>query len=177
MTSQPPPEGDPATELQNRYIAGELATHGFVRPPWQYRADEGPTSMCWRMGGGESHRWAFVDWWESLALNEPERIAWVRRWEPPVLWWAWAAGLIWPELEQKAYGEADEDTEEDGVDWGLVLVERLAAIGIGSVSEWLADVQRDIEKMDVEIARMELEREQRAAALEAGLAGEPEETK
>lgn len=147
---QTSPDADP-------YVARELAAHGFVRPPWLYDEDEHPLSAAWRMGGGESQVMAFGRWWRGLGPGEEERVAWVRRWEPPALWWPWAAGLIWPELR----GESDR----------MTAVARLAAIGIGSVGEWMAAEQRAMDELDAEIARREAEPEQTA-----GRAGGPDET-
>jgi hypothetical protein len=101
--------------------------------------DEHPFSIGWRMGGGEWHLMMFWHWWERLEQGEAGRIAWVRRWKPGPLWYPWCARLIWPELQEGEEEEVRGDEEA---------VERLAALGIGSVQAWQEAEERALAALE-----------------------------
>lgn len=123
------------TEMIEQEVRREVERYGCVRPPWRFM-NEHPYSIGWRMGDGEGHLMVFWAWWQSLDHTEASRIDWVRRWEPVPLWYPWCARLIWPEL-------CDEPDQDDNADERAV--EKLAALGIGSVTEWSDAERRAIE--------------------------------
>jgi hypothetical protein len=127
-------------DLLEHHVTQEVQEYGYVRPPWHYM-DEHPCSIGWRMGGGEWHLMMFEAWWERLAPDEATRIEWVRRWNPVPLWYPWCARLIWP----GPWEDIDEDEDEKADE---TAVERLSALGIGSVREWQEAEQKALEALD-----------------------------
>ena len=55
------------------WIQGEIdrlvAEHGAVPPSW-VMYHEHPFSICWRMGGGESHLIVWWEWWPEQGFSE-----------------------------------------------------------------------------------------------------------
>lgn len=127
MTHDDPPGLSPASRARlDALLVRELAAHGHVRPPWQLAPAQHPASLFWRMGSGEGQLVLFDAWWQALAPDEPTRLDWVRRWQPPPLWYPWAGSLLGP-----------GDDEDD-----LASVERLEAAGLGTVADWQAAMAR-----------------------------------
>jgi hypothetical protein len=75
-------------------IAELTAQYGTVPPPWVV-FDEHPVSICWRMGGGESHMMLWREWWPEQPLSIEERIAYFRRWPPPHCWLPFLIQAVW----------------------------------------------------------------------------------
>ena len=114
------------------WIQGEIdalvARHGAGPPPWVVY-DEHPFSICWRMGGGESHLMVWWAWWERQELNEEQKVTYFRRWPPPYCWLAFLIAAVWGI-------DAIEDEDKLGP-----FFERTAALGFGS----RLDYERDLE--------------------------------
>jgi len=69
--------------------------YGDVPPPWIYEPRAHPSSICWRMGGGESHVMILWEWMDQQNKNKEERIAYLKKYPPPPMWMKWAAQFIW----------------------------------------------------------------------------------
>ncbi len=105
-----------------------LATqYGTVPPPW-IMYDEHPYSICWRMGGGESHRMLWWEWWPEQGLTEDERIEYFRRWPPPHCWL--------PHLIEAVWG-VDVWEERDSL---APYFERTAVLGFGGQIDYEHDL-------------------------------------
>ena len=72
-------------------LIGEYST---VPPPW-VMYNEHPLSLCWRMGGGESHIVLWGKWWSQQNLTEDQKIAYFRKMPPPHCWLKFLIGAIW----------------------------------------------------------------------------------
>jgi hypothetical protein len=59
-------------------------TDGLPLPPWRVYW-WWPTSMGWRMGGGDEYLWEFRSWFASLG-EAPQR-EYRSRHRPPLYWW------------------------------------------------------------------------------------------
>lgn len=104
------------------------AEHGSVPPPWIV-FDEHPYSICWRMGGGESHLLMWHWWWPQQGFSEQDRIDYFRRWPPPHCWLAFLIQAIW-DVEY----DSQTDIPDDYFD-------RTAALGFGSREDYLRDLE------------------------------------
>ena len=71
-----------------------VSESGTVPPPW-FVFNEHPYSICWRMGGGESHRIVWWQWWLQQAFTEEQKIEYFRRWPPPYCWLAFLIEAVW----------------------------------------------------------------------------------
>ncbi len=107
-----------------------VAEHGAVPPPW-VMFDEHPYSICWRMGGGETHIMVWWEWWQQQGFTEDQKIAYFRRWPPPHCWLAVLIEAVW---DVQVFDE-DEAAPLTGY------FERTAALGFGSRQ----DYERDLE--------------------------------
>lgn len=106
-------------------IAALVARFGEVPPLWARYPRTHPCHIAWRMGGGESYKYLFATWEAALAWGFDERLAYVRRWDPPFSWLESVAWFLWP-------GEfTDEGPELDDTHF-----ERLASLGFGSFEDW-----------------------------------------
>ena len=108
-------------------VDGLVTEHGTVPPPWVI-FDEHPYSICWRMGGGESHKELWWAWWEQQGFTEDQKVAYFRQWPPPHCWLAFLIEAVW--------GVADYDEAADLTPYFA----RTAALGFGSEQ----DYQRDL---------------------------------
>lgn len=88
-------------------LAALRTDYGEVPPPWIVFPGEHPYSICWRMGGGESHLLLWQHWWESQSWLVAQRLAYFRQWPPPPRWLVWVATAVW-DLDL----EVDEDEEQ-----------------------------------------------------------------
>ena len=113
------------------WMQGEIdrlsAGHGTVPPPWAV-FDEHPYSICWRMGGGESHLMVWWGWWAQQGFTEDQKVAYFRRWPPPHCWLAFLIEAIW-----------GVDTSEEGDDLAPYF-ERTAAMGFGGREDYERDL-------------------------------------
>jgi hypothetical protein len=123
-------EFDPVI-VQARFMREEIkrltAKHGTVPPPWVV-FDEHPYSICWRMGGGETHIRLWWEWWEQLKQTEEERVSYFRRWRPPYCWLAFLIEAVWG-VERS---ESDEQM--------LPYFERTSVLGFGSQQDYERDL-------------------------------------
>jgi hypothetical protein len=104
-----------------------VAEHGTVPPPWVVY-DEHPYSICWRMGGGESHRELWWEWWRRQGFTEDQKVAYFRRWPPPACWLAFLIEAVW-----------GIDTYEQRDNLGPYF-ERTSALGFGSQQDYERDL-------------------------------------
>jgi hypothetical protein len=104
------------------------AEYGTVPPPWVV-FDEHPYSICWRMGGGESHQQLWWEWWQRQRLTEEQKVAYFRRWPPPHCWLAVLIEALW-----------GVDTFDEQANLAPYF-ERTSALGFGSQE----DHERDLE--------------------------------
>lgn len=109
-------------------IAGLVAAHGTVPPPWVV-FDEHPFSICWRMGGGESHLMVWWAWWPRQGFAEAEKVAYFRRWPPPPCWLPFLIEAVW-----------GVDPSDDAADPGPYFA-RTAALGFGGQAEYERDLE------------------------------------
>ncbi|HMF42069.1 MAG TPA: hypothetical protein VKQ32_15455 [Polyangia bacterium] len=116
-------------------IAALVAEHGEVPPPWAYYPRIHPYSIHWRMGGGEDYRYLFWTWAASRNWSLDDRIAYVRRWDPPFSWLDWVGEFLWPDAF------SDDDEHEPSVD----PFEEMEALGFGTRADWsrCSDVDPD----------------------------------
>ncbi len=105
-------------------VAEHVARDGEVVPPWKAYPEIERFSIGWRMGSGEWHMMVWWRWWDSAGWDEPRRLDYFRKHQPPTQWLDWAAEAVWSPDESD-----DADLEHEGV-------RRLAAHGIGSYEEW-----------------------------------------
>jgi hypothetical protein len=103
-----------------------VAEYGTVPPPWVVY-NEHPYSICWRMGGGESHIMVWWEWWPQQGFTGDQKIAYLRRWPPPPCWLAFLIEAIW-----------DVDTSED--EQLMPYFKRTSELGFGDQD----DYQRDL---------------------------------
>lgn len=85
-------------------IAALTTRYGAVPPPW-FMYDEHPYSICWRMGGGETHMTVWATWWPAQQLTEAQKIEYFRKWPPPHCWLAFMIEAIWA---VNVFDEAEE---------------------------------------------------------------------
>ncbi len=80
------------------YIKGVktlTSQYGDVPPPWVMYPTTHPYSICWRMGGGETHIMILWEWLAQQNWQEQERIAYLKKYMPPPRWLQWAADFLW----------------------------------------------------------------------------------
>jgi hypothetical protein len=125
-----PIEFDAAT-IHEGFMREEIkrltAKYGTVPPPWTVY-DEHPYCICWRMGGGESHKILWYEWWELQGFNENEKLAYFRKWPPPHCWLAFLIEAVW--------GIDTFDEENDLAPY----FERTAALGFASQQDYERDL-------------------------------------
>ena len=117
----------------NSAIERLIAQYGAVPPPWVRFPDTHPYSICWRMGGGESHVMLFAQWWREQGFDEAARIAYFRRWPPPPRWLKWMIDVIW---------NVQADDEDDGTASATYApyFARAEALGFGSRAAYEQDL-------------------------------------
>lgn len=71
------------------------ADYGTVPPPWVVYPGEHPYSICWRMGGGESHMLLWDHWWQAQQWDAPQCLSYFHHWPSPPAWLAWIAAAVW----------------------------------------------------------------------------------
>ncbi len=106
------------------------AKYGEVPPPWTVY-NEHPFSMCWRMGGGETHIMAWRRWWKEQTFSEGERLNYFRRWPPPHCWLVFLIEATWDVEVPDPVAENDSADE---------YFRRCEVLGFGSKSEYLEDL-------------------------------------
>lgn len=72
-----------------------IEKYGDVPPPWVYEPRAHPSSICWRMGGGESHVMILGEWLNQQAKSEKERVEYLKKYPPPPAWMKWTARFIY----------------------------------------------------------------------------------
>jgi hypothetical protein len=105
-----------------------MAHYGVIPPPWVVYAEH-PVSMCWRMGGGETHMMVWSAWWPLQRFTEAQKIDYFRRWPPPHCWLAFMIKAIWP-VDQLA------DTAALAP-----YFERTQALGFGGLQDYTSDLE------------------------------------
>ncbi len=103
-----------------------VAEYGTVPPPW-VMYNEHPYSICWRMGGGESHIMVWWEWWPQQKFTDDQKIEYFRRWPPPPCWLDFLIAAIW-----------DVDTSEEEL---TPYFKRTSELGFGDQH----DYQRDLD--------------------------------
>jgi hypothetical protein len=104
-----------------------VAEHNTVPPPWVVY-HEHPYSICWRMGGGESHLMVWWEWWSRQEFTEDQKVAYFRCWPPPYCWLAFLIQAIWA---------IDTFEERDNL---APYFERTSALGFGSQQDYERDL-------------------------------------
>jgi hypothetical protein len=64
-------EFHPMEQWMREAIDALTTQHGAVPPPW-FMYDVHPHSICWRMGGGETHMMVWWTWWPEQQFSETE---------------------------------------------------------------------------------------------------------
>ena len=103
------------------------AAYGTVPPPWVV-FPEHPYSICWRMGGGESHLMVWWAWWPLQGFDEAQKVTYFRRWPPPPCWLPFLIEAVWGI-------EAAEDADDLGP-----YFERTRALGFGGREDYERDL-------------------------------------
>ena len=81
-------------EWMQKDIDSPVTKYGTVPPPWiMYK--EHPYSICWRMGGGESHIMLWWKWRPQQQFAEVQKIEYFRKWTPPHCWIGFLIEAIW----------------------------------------------------------------------------------
>jgi hypothetical protein len=104
-----------------------LAEHAAVPPPWVVY-NEHPYSICWRMGGGESHLIVWWEWWPRQGFSEVQKITYFHKWPPPYCWLAFLIEAIWG---------VDTFEERDNL---ASYLERTNSLGFGSEQDYERDL-------------------------------------
>lgn len=119
------PPSAPPSEAERGGATGPdlLARFGELPPLWAHSPRIHPMHIHWRMGEGESYRYAYADWAASLAWSPEQRIAYVRRWDPPYSWLSSVAAFLWPE----DFADDDEPSEDHFA--------RMEALGFGTEAD------------------------------------------
>lgn len=143
--SDAPPEPEPWEQRRRRVyapvVAAEVAEHGTIRPPWVAfpGPDHHPLSIGWRMGGGESHLDAWRLWAEDHfdRWDEPERIAYFKRWGVQPRWLSWVGQAVWDvsDADRRAYYTAETEAELAAAWW----VKNAETAGLGTAAEYARD--------------------------------------
>jgi len=107
-----------------------IAEHGSVPPPFWAIKDVLPSSICWRMGGGEDFACFFSKWWHLQELTEAQKIAYFRQWVPPHAWLEWMIEHLWGELPISGPARSAALHKR---------FERSAALGFGSQEDFFLD--------------------------------------
>jgi hypothetical protein len=113
------------------WMRGEIgrlvAEHGTVPPPWVVY-NEHPYSICWRMGGGESHVMLWWAWWSRQGFTEDQKVAYFRRWPPPHCWLTFLIEAVWG---------VDPSEDEENL---LPYFDRTRALGFGGREDYERDL-------------------------------------
>jgi hypothetical protein len=80
------------------------------------------------MGGGESHKLLWWEWWPQQRFTEDQKVAYFRQWPPPHCWLAFVIKAIW-----------GVDTFEQRDDLASYF-ERTATLGFGSQLDYERDL-------------------------------------
>lgn len=110
-----------------------IEKYGDVPPPWIYEPKAHPYNICWRMGGGESHVMVLWEWLDQENKSQGQRIEYLRKYPPPVIWLRWAADFIW---------ELGEDSWEEDFDW-LPYFNQLKELGFEGVEDFEKEFNDD----------------------------------
>ncbi len=104
-----------------------IAEHCTVPPPWVVYFEH-PYSICWRMGGGESHKEVWWAWWTQQGFDDEQKVAHFHHWPPPHCWLAFLIEAVW---------DVDTFEERDNLSQYFELT---AALGFGSQLEYEQDL-------------------------------------
>jgi hypothetical protein len=111
--------------MQNE-IDNLVSEYGTVPPPWVLY-NEHPFSICWRMGGGESHIELWWMWWLQQKFSEDQKIDYFRKWPPPHCWLVYLLGAIW------GIDKFDDNP--------AMYFERASALGFGNQQDYERDLR------------------------------------
>jgi hypothetical protein len=118
----------PMEQWMRQEIDALTTQHGAVPPPW-FMYHTHPHSICWRMGGGETHMMVWSTWWPQQQFTEPQKIDYFRKWPPPHCWLAFMIEAIW---------DVEESSEAQQL---APYFERTRELGFGGQE----DYERDLE--------------------------------
>ena len=95
------------------------------------------------MGAGEDYKLLFLAWTGSKESTLEERIAYIRRWDPPFSWLDWVAWFLWP-----------EDFSDETVEATDKHFDMMAELGFGSRADWARcfDVDPDVYPLDDDVS-------------------------
>jgi len=110
-----------------------VAEYGMVPPPWVVY-NRHPYSICWRMGGGESHIMVWREWWPQQGFTDDQKIAYFRSWPPPPCWLTFLIEAIW----DVDMSEWDVDTSEE--EEFTPYFKRTSELGFGSQHDYQQDL-------------------------------------
>lgn len=123
MTTDPQQASDAA--LYAEPIAALVAAYGEVPPLWAFSPRVHPMDIHWRMGAGEDYQYLFAAWFDGLHWSHDERVAYVKRWDPPFSWLEHVAVLLWREDFR------DSDREPDDEHFRI-----MSDLGLGTREDW-----------------------------------------
>ncbi|WP_103068604.1 hypothetical protein [Aquimarina sediminis] len=106
-----------------------LEKHGDVPPPWVYCPTCHPYSICWRMGGGETHIMVLSEWLDQKKLTFNQRVAYLKRYPAPARWYQWIVKFLW-------------DLAPEESDFALYFG-KLEKLGFPNVSNFKEDFDRE----------------------------------
>lgn len=96
-----------------------IQEYGDIPPPWIFAPTTHPYSICWRMGGGETHVMILWEWMKHQNFTTSNRIDYIKKYPPPPRWLEWAVDFIWDlkidENDDRDYPSYFKKLEEIGI--------------------------------------------------------------
>ncbi len=109
-----------------------IEEYGDIPPPWVYEPNVHPYSICWRMGGGESHLMILGEWLSQQNLNFEQRTAYLLKYPAPARWYQWIVDFLW---EIDSYESEDFDYSP--------YFEKLEKLGFKNTADFDKDFNRE----------------------------------
>lgn len=82
-------------EFYENEVKKYLNTKGDIPPPWVFSPKSHPYSIQWRMGGGESYKMIFSEWFRKHFKSASDRLQFFKKYPAPPRWLGWVAEMVW----------------------------------------------------------------------------------
>lgn len=109
-----------------------IEEYGDVPPPWVYEPNSHPYSMCWRMGGGETHNMILNEWLDQKAFNFDDRLTFLQKHPAPARWYQWIIQFLW-DVDSYEFEDADY----------IPYFQKLEKLGFNNTSDFTNDFNRE----------------------------------